>query len=545
MVRLTLFFLLIAPTVFAQNIMEGELVDNGTGKPIPFASIGVVGTSKGTSTNADGKFSLAVNGDELLRITCIGYESLEIGCASAKRIQLKPLLTQLNTVYVFSREVNPKKVIKKAFASITDNYNTQPFLQKFFYRHYCKDNFVYGRLLEAFVEVGKLNGYKNFQKEANDKESIRVTQLRRSLDNTVMAQGHEPISVGYAMQADLVGYQTAKKSTHVSFFTDVSNLKTDMDGYSFSFNGVTNYDGQDVFEINYQYKNDSAQTTSGYLKLVDISGTLFITTNTYAILKAEEIKSFEGSSVKTSAYYRKYDGKYYPYHFVKEGENITSDNSSHSFHVELMSVEIENERSVKPLEKKQTKADLLTIKYDSVFWNSHSQLKTTPLEDAIILDLGGGISLKKQFELYHQYENNTTDGGTLGEQKFAWYKEYNKGKKAMFVTLIASNGNNFLGELEYVKRLNRKYRGKVACIIISTEKDEIVWKNTLSKYNLFADGILNYRIAENAQLINLFQVKEIPAFVLITKDGQLLVDTKRPTDPTLEDDFKFLLAGSK
>ncbi len=541
MIKFLILFLGTSLTALGQQLMEGQVLDKETSEPIPFASVGIVGTSRGTSTNLDGKFSLAITGIAILRVTCIGYESLEMNSSEAQRILLKPLPTQLNAVVVFSKEINPKKVVRKAFAAVAANYDSQPFLQKFFYRHYCMDNFVYGRLIEAFADVWKYQGYKFAQKAVSNKEEIRVTQLRRSLDNTVMSQGHEPMSIGYVLQSDIVGYQTPVRSPHVSFYTDVSNLKTDIENYTFSFSGVTNYDGKDVYEIDYEYKKDSAQTTSGYLKLTEITGSLFIEMDTYAILKTEEVKTFGKNMTKTSVYYRAYEGKYYPYHLIRDGENQSADESKHSFHVELMSVEIKKGEAEKVIGEPPVKEELLKIKYDSVFWSTNSILKTTPLEDFIIHDLGGGTSLNKQFELYHQFEINTSKGGRQGELKFNWLRDYSKNKKILFVTFIKADCSTYLSELEYVKRLNNEYRGKITFVILCIEKNEEVWQKTITKYNLFSDGIINYRIEEDAVLLKLFQLKEMPNFVLIDKNGVTELNTLKPSNPLLAQDLNTLL----
>jgi hypothetical protein len=541
MIKFLILFLGTSLTALGQQLMEGQVLDKETSDPIPFASVGIVGTSRGTSTNLDGKFSLAITGGAILRVTCIGYESLEMNSSEAQRILLKPLPTQLNAVVVFSKEINPKKVVRKAFAAVAANYDSQPFLQKFFYRHYCMDNFVYGRLIEAFVDVWKYQGYKFAQKAVSTKEEIRVTQLRRSLDNTVMSQGHEPMSIGYVLQSDIVGYQTPVRSPHVSFYTDVSNLKTDIENYTFSFSGVTNYDGKDVYEIDYEYKKDSAQTTSGYLKLTEVTGSLFIAMDTYAILKTEEFKTFGKNMTKTSVYYRAYEGKYYPYHLIRDGENQSADESKHSFHVELMSVEIKKGEAEKVIGEPPVKEELLKIKYDSVFWSTNSILKTTPLEDFIIHDLGGGASLNKQFDLYHQFELNTSKGGEQGELKFNWLRDYSKKKKILFVTFIKANCSTYLTELEYVKRLSNEYRGKITFVILCFEKNEEVWQKTITKYNLFSDGIINYRIEEDAVLLKLFQLKEMPNFVLIDKNGVTEMNTLKPSNPLLAQNLNTLL----
>ena len=545
MIRWFLFFLTLSSTAFCQLTIEGTIIDSETGKPISFASIGIVGTLKGTSSNLNGQFSLSVSEPVSLKITCVGYESLVIKPTKDNHLAylLKPIATHLNAIVVFNKPINPKKIVRKAFASIHENYTVQPFIQKFFYRHYCKDDSVYGRLVEASVDVWKDQGYRSFQKSAGDKEEIRVTHLRRSLDKTIMAEGHEPISIGNVLQADVVAYQTVATSEHASFYSEVSNLKTNFENYLFTFNGITTYDGLEVYEINYLYKKDSALTTTGkYMDLPQASGSLFITTDTYTFIKTEDVNHFGGNTIRTSAYYRKFNDKYYPYHFIREGKSILSENSTHSFRIDLMSVEISNSVTEKFVGHQPNREELLNIPYDSAFWSNHTILKTTPLEDKIIHDLGGGTSLDKQFYLYHQYEMNIRDGGKNGEQKFNWLKEYCIGKRILYLVFWSGNFQPYLAELEHAKRLNKQYRKKITFIFLSLEEDEIKWKQAIEKYSFFSDGIINYRIGKNSKIMKFFAVKETPAFVLLSRNGDIVdKNSKSPSDPLLEEDFKKLM----
>ncbi len=544
MIRWLILFVAFSPTAFCQQLVEGTIVDKETGKPVPFASIGVVGSSKGTSSNLNGQFSISITEPISLKVTCIGYESVQINSLSEiTLIQLKPIITQLSEIVILDRPINARKILRKAFANIDENYNDQPFLQKFFYRHYCKDDNAYGRLIEASVDVWKDRGYRTVQKSAGEKEEIRVTQLRRSLDKTEMAQGHEPISIGNILQADVVGYQTGAKSEHLSFYTDVSNLKTDFEKYNFTCQAITHYDGLEVYQINYSHKRDSVLTTAGnYLELTQASGSLFITTDTYAFVKTEDVKSYQGNTVRTVAYYRKYSNRYYPYHFIREGESHTSENNSHSFHIELMSVEVKNDAREKFIGRLPNKADLLNIPYDSVFWASSTILKTTPLENDIIHDLGGGTSLNKQFYLYHQYEMNVRDGGKNGEEKFNWLREDSKGNRILYLVFWSGSIKPYLAELELAKRLNKLYRNKITFVFLSLDDDENYWQQTVQKFILYSDGIINYRIGSNSKIAKAFGLKEIPAFVLVERGGEVFdLSAKHPSDPLLEKDFKFLI----
>jgi CarboxypepD_reg-like domain len=408
MFRLILFFLIVNTFSFGQGkVVSGKIVDAETMLPVPFVSIGLLGTTRGTSSNLDGQFSISVEDIFSIRISCLGYETLEVRDLSVDEpalIRLKPSATQLKELVVFSKAVNPRKIVRKAFSAVSKNYNNEPFLERFFYRHYCKDDSVYGRLIEASVDVWKRTGYKSWQVVAGQKEEIRVTQLRRSFDRTATAQGHVPIAIKSILQADVVGYQAALPSSYLSFFSDVSTLKTDMDKYTFTFDGITTYDGKEVYEIGYALRKDSVTTTTGYLVMPQCTGSLYVTTKEYAFVKTMDVKFWGRDTIRTTSYYTPYKGNYYPYHLIRDGKSTARDNSTHWFHVEMMASEILTDNYEKFYSKEPTQLELLKVKYDSAFWNNHTILKTTPLEDKIISDLGGGKSLNEQFYLYQQQE---------------------------------------------------------------------------------------------------------------------------------------------
>ncbi len=543
MVRYLLFFFLLSTSAVGQRMLEGVIVDKETGNPVPFASIGVFGTSQGTSSNLNGEFSISVTLPVTLKITCIGYASLIIeNPTEVDRIELRPVTVQLNTVVVYDniKKVNARKVMRKAFSKIRKNYLEDGFMQEFFYRHYCKDNDRYGRLIEAYVDVWKENGYKPSRKVAGEKEEIKVTQLRRSLDNTTSTQGHEPISVGNILQADLIGYQSATPSNHMSFYSEVSNLKKDFDSYTFNFQGITYYDGEEVYQIGYSYKEDSVLTTSGaYYQLTQASGSLYITTDTYAIIKSEDTKSYDGNTIRTVALYQKLDDRYYPYHLIRDGKTQAFDSLTHDFHIEMISVNLHKEETKKFTGKLPDREELLNIPYDSNFWATNTTLKATPLEEEIIRDLGGGASLNEQFERYREYELNTHNGGVNGEEKFMWLIENCKGRDVFYLIFWADDFLPYLKELELAKRLHKRYWNRVTFVFISLSDDESRWKQTVKQFNFSTDGLINYRVGKHSKVAKKLGVKEAPGFVLMGCDGEVFdVNAKPPSNALLDKDFE-------
>lgn len=547
MARLVCIVILLSSSLaFGQRkVVEGIILDANTRQPIPFASIGIMGTSRGTSSNLKGEFSLSVEGQFAIRVSCLGYETQEAKNLSVDEralILLKPSATQLKELVVFNRKVNPKKVVRKAFNAISDNFNVEPFVEKFFYRHYCKDDSVYGRLIEASVDVWKRRGYKSRQKAAGEKEEMRVTQLRRSFDNTVTAQGHVPIAIKSILQADIAGYQTAEPSEHLSYFTDVSNLLTDIDNYTFTFEGLTTYDGKEVYEIAYTLRKDSVLTTQGYQPTPGCKGSLFITTEDFAFVKTIDIKFWNTDTIKSTSYYTPFKGKYYPYHLIRDGKTVARDKSTHWYHVELMASEILTDSFEEFYGKEPGKKELVDIPYDSTFWNNNNILKTTPLEDEIIYDLGGGGSLNRQFYLYQQEERLRVENAMKGEEGFTWFREDSKGKRVLLIGFWTGKCGSCLHELESAKKLLKSYHNKVILVLLSLDSDENGWKKSIEKYNLSVEGFMHFRVGPNSIVASDYKLTEIPRYVLIDKNGAIHdLNAKHPGDSQLKQALDLLL----
>jgi hypothetical protein len=397
------------------RIVEGDLIDAQTKEPIAFATIGIEGSYLGTSSNAEGFFSLKVpanlNNDKLrIKISSIGYENITlINPLGGQHILMKPSTTVLREAIIFGSDLTPAGIAKKAFSKIKKNYNTKPFVYKNFYRHYCKEDTVYGRLIEAATEVYKRKGYKLQQPQPGYKDEVRVNQLRRSLDKTKISSTHMPIAVYPILAADFVGFQT-KTITVLNLFipNDVSHVKAYFKQTTFTLEGITQFDGQQVYEIHYRIKfRDSLKNIAP--TRFTFTGKLFINTKDYAFVKVETLRESERDTTSIVALYKKYKGKYYIYHTIKETTAMTSDGKNvfpHWSHIESITTDIQTEKFEKLKGKNPTAADLLNIRYDSIFWNEYNILKSTPLEEKIVRDLSDSASLNNQFIAFDSAERS-------------------------------------------------------------------------------------------------------------------------------------------
>jgi len=109
----SIFF--ISFTAVKAQQLEGQVLDNLTKEPIPFANV-VYSEGAGTVTDIDGKFSILTNVNiEQLNVSCIGYVSTEISVDNlgvGNVVYLSPLKYRLPTVNVTPGE-NPALAVMR------------------------------------------------------------------------------------------------------------------------------------------------------------------------------------------------------------------------------------------------------------------------------------------------------------------------------------------------------------------------------------------------------------------------------------------------
>ena len=109
----------LAPTAAyaQQSIVKGTIIDE-FGEPVPGASVVVAGTTTGTITDFDGKFSLNVKPGTELRISFVGYETQTVKAKDGMTIQLSENSELLGEVEVVAYGVQKKVTMTGAVASV-------------------------------------------------------------------------------------------------------------------------------------------------------------------------------------------------------------------------------------------------------------------------------------------------------------------------------------------------------------------------------------------------------------------------------------------
>jgi hypothetical protein len=110
-VRITLlsFFLIVTFGVtHAQEIFKGIVVDSASFAPLPYVSVQLKGTTRGTTTDAKGNFSLFGTQKDTLIFSLIGYARIELPLKGyeASLIRLAERTTMLQAITIHDSRVS-------------------------------------------------------------------------------------------------------------------------------------------------------------------------------------------------------------------------------------------------------------------------------------------------------------------------------------------------------------------------------------------------------------------------------------------------------
>ena len=115
-----MLFLLGSSALHAQNIVTGRITDK-EGQVLPGVNVLKKGTTTGTSTDANGTYSLEAESTDILVVSFIGYQSQEltVGNRSTINIQMEEDVSTLEEVVVVGYGTQKKSDLTGAVASIS------------------------------------------------------------------------------------------------------------------------------------------------------------------------------------------------------------------------------------------------------------------------------------------------------------------------------------------------------------------------------------------------------------------------------------------
>lgn len=143
-----------------RTYLKGRVLDSRNGKPLPYATIALYGTSLGSIANHEGEFSFKIPGilsDPLLVVSFMGYKqtllSVTYPIEEEIEIYLERELISLQEVII--RFADPELLVREALDRISDNYLDDHATMTAFYRESIKRNERCMIYSEAVLDVAK------------------------------------------------------------------------------------------------------------------------------------------------------------------------------------------------------------------------------------------------------------------------------------------------------------------------------------------------------------------------------------------------------
>ncbi|QMW01219.1 carboxypeptidase-like regulatory domain-containing protein [Spirosoma foliorum] len=364
---LPLPFLICAHITLGQRI-QGKILSSFK-EGIPFASIQVVGTSKGTTTNEHGEFNLQLPSIPCqILVSSIGYQTV------TQRIDhtTKPVVITLpEGVALQEVRVMPDSILKTiltgAFRKIQSNYPHKTFALEGFYRELNQstdsDELVhYG---EAYLKV-VMSGYQATNEDAQVeviKARINKNPGRDSIETTRWYGG-----AFIANSNDLV-------KTRAEFLNPNSFNKR----YRYTLAAVTPYNSDSLYVINFSSK-DREESATGTLWIHKKSlAYVKITYQSSRALQHDLIRRFISKNRLRECRYIEQNGIWHLAHIAHKTTFVNKQTKRETTHdLAFITTQYDEQGTPVPYDKRLAYGAIfsdLTNEYDPEFWDKYTSLE--------------------------------------------------------------------------------------------------------------------------------------------------------------------------
>lgn len=274
-------------------IFRGKVTDRQEKDVLPYTSISVLGSHRGTITNTDGDFELKIPESmkqDTIIFSCLGYRQYRQPIAEIKdnycNIFLQPTSVQLKEIKV--TVINPQEILSKILSKISLNYPRNSEIMTSFYREVLKQDDQYIDVAEALMEIRKAPYENTF---AQDK--VKFIKGRKSLNVKPFQYVDFKIQGGpyYITKLDVV--------KTIDSFLDPEFR----DFYKYTLDEIIEIDNRDTYVIRFKPKEKIDYPC--YL------GKLYVDMSSFALVKAEFSLSRSGLKFAHESLIRKKPKDFY------------------------------------------------------------------------------------------------------------------------------------------------------------------------------------------------------------------------------------------
>lgn len=314
--------------------ISGIITDQESGEPLPFATIGIISTGKGTVSNNNGEFGLKITPDlknDSLIVSYLGYFNriIPVNQAIDNYFNIKMMRDYIPIPEIIIKSRAPQEILMKAVNNIIPNYGTTPVNMTAFYREAVLKKSDLQIYSEAITEL-----YKSSYSASIFSDQVKVIKSRKveniGLKDTLTVR----LKAGLGSCISLDGVRNTFD------FLDPGNFSQ----YDYRMTDMVTLDGESAYAIEF--------TQKPFVEIPLFKGTVYISTTSYAIVQAEfEInqdyihrsrENFVNSpakgfsvwptSVKYYVSYRKMGDRYYLNH-VRGDLNFTAKRKKKLFNI--------------------------------------------------------------------------------------------------------------------------------------------------------------------------------------------------------------------
>lgn len=140
---LILIFFIVSQIAFSQ--IKGVVKDSISGEPISYVNIWVENETIGTTSEADGRFSLDMNQDKNIVFSVLGYEKKILNGTNVSLVQLNPIAYELDEIIVVNKKQSRQIEIGNIKNAIFQSFDNGPKIEAKYFPYqdtYIKTKYI-------------------------------------------------------------------------------------------------------------------------------------------------------------------------------------------------------------------------------------------------------------------------------------------------------------------------------------------------------------------------------------------------------------------
>lgn len=140
---LILIFFIVSQIAFSQ--IKGVVKDSISGEPISYVNIWVENETIGTTSEADGRFSLEMNQDKNIVFSVLGYEKKILNGTNVSLVQLNPIAYELDEIIVVNKKQSRQIEIGNIKNAIFQSFDNGPKIEAKYFPYqdtYIKTKYI-------------------------------------------------------------------------------------------------------------------------------------------------------------------------------------------------------------------------------------------------------------------------------------------------------------------------------------------------------------------------------------------------------------------